>query len=549
MGALTVLSAGLEELRNRPLIPPRLLEGFQDTVEVIADLRQRTAASPGSDAIDACIAALRMECSGTLSGGARATCQRLLRIRRRAADLAAQVSVDRPVWSAWALALVRQAADAHKHLSRMAFWTQYAPPTNGTVESGRTHTSPKRQRGSGLATSLTVRVGVSPDRMQHSVTAAPEQHSELKKPIASFDLLDAGCTLGQVLEAAQQIIECHSCQWDAADEDGAAELGSRRGCRVGFSPPLCEDELKTALPTSLRRAARGAVLAARQELRQISSLTAICRKFSAMDFRFLFHPRRKLLAVGFNVRDRRCDESCYDLLASEARLTSFLAVSHGQLPLEHWFALGRMVTVVGATPTLLSWSGSMFEYLLPMLIMPSYRATHLDATCRAAVKHQIRYARRRGVPWGISESCSGTPCGGDDYGYRAFGVPGLGLAPDLGERLVVAPYAAALALVVAPREACANLARLEQLGYLGPHGFYDAIDYTAELSRTGSPARPCEIVMAHHSGMTLLALAHALLGPTMPQRFLRHPHCAAHDILLQERVPRNVCPVDPEMFR
>jgi hypothetical protein len=106
-----------------------------------------------------------------------------------------------------------------------------------------------------------------------------------------------------------------------------------------------------------------------------------------------------------------------------------------------------------------------------------------------------------------------------------------------------------LALVVAPREACANLARLEQLGYLGPHGFYDAIDYTAELSRTGSPARPCEIVMAHHSGMTLLALAHALLGPTMPQRFLRHPPCAAHDILLQERVPRNVCPVDPEMFR
>ena len=262
--------------------------------------------------------------------------------------------------------------------------------------------------------------------MQHSVTAAPEQHSELKKPIASFDLLDAGCTFGQVLEAAQQIIECHSCQWDAADEDGAAELGSRRGCRVGFSPPLCEDELKTALPTSLRRAARGAVLAARQELRQISSLTTICRKFSAMDFRFLLHPRRKLLAVGFNVRDRRYDESCYDLLASEARLTSFLAVSHGQLPLEHWFALGRMVTVVGGTPTLLSWSGSMFEYLMPMLIMPSYRATHLEATCRAAVKHQIRYARRRGVPWGISESCSGTLSGGD-YGYRAFGVPGLGL--------------------------------------------------------------------------------------------------------------------------
>jgi hypothetical protein len=274
-----------------------------------------------------------------------------------------------------------------------------------------------------------------------------------------------------------------------------------------------------------------------------------------MDFRFLFHPQRKLLAVGFNVTDRCCDESYYDLLASEARLTSFLAVSHGQLPLEHWFALGRMVTVVDGTPTLLSWSGSMFEYLLPMLIMPSYRATLLDATCRAAVKHQIRYARRRGIPWGISESCSSTLGGGDDYGYRAFGVPGLGLAPDLGKHLVIAPYAAALALVVAPREACANLAQLEQLGYLSSHGFYDAIDYTAELSRPGSPrapcthGRPCKIVMAHHSGMTLLALSHALLGPTMPQRFQRHPPCAAHDILLQERVPRNVCPVDPETLR
>jgi hypothetical protein len=125
-------------------------------------------------------------------------------------------------------------------------------------------------------------------------------------------------------------------------------------------------------------------------------------------------------------------------------------------------------------------------------------------------------------------------------------VPGLGLASDLGEHLVIAPYAAALALVVAPREACANLARLERLGYLSSHGFYDAIDYTAKLRQPDSPAQPCKIVMAHHSGMTLLAIARALLGPTMPQRFLRSPPCAAHDILLQERVPRNVCPVDPE---
>jgi hypothetical protein len=335
-----------------------------------------------------------------------------------------------------------------------------------------------------------------------------------------------------VLQAAEQIAAGHTWQLEAPEEDGCAKRDAGRGFQTSLG--------------NVRQAAHKAALAARQEVQQISSLTGLCRQLSVMDFRFLFHPRRKLLAVGYNVTDRRCDESCYDLLASEARLTSFLAVSHGQLPREHWFALGRMVTLVGGAPTLLSWSGSMFEYLLPMLIMPSYRATLLDASCHAAVKHQIRHARRRGVPWGVSESCSSTHGAGDDYGYRAFGVPGLGLASDLGEHLVIAPYAAALALVVAPREACANLARLERLGYLSSHGFYDAIDYTAKLRQPDSPAQPCKIVMAHHSGMTLLALTHALLGPTMPQRFLRNPRCAAYDILLQERVPRNVCPVDPE---
>ena len=295
-----------------------------------------------------------------------------------------------------------------------------------------------------------------------------EKPADFEKLQACFARLDAGCTLGQVLQAAEQI----------AGGD----------CGVGSSLPLREDAPEPTLPESVRQAARRAAAAARHELQQISFLSGLCRRFSAMDFRFLFHPQRKLLAVGFNVNDRRRDESHYDLLASEARLTSFLAVSHGQLPLEHWFALGRMVTVVHGTPTLLSWSGSMFEYLLPMLIMPSYRATLLDATCRAAVKHQMRYARRRGVPWGISESCSSTHGAGDDYGYRAFGVPGLGLAPDLGEHLVIAPYASALALVVAPREACANLARLEQLGYLSSHGFYDAIDYTAALQPARQPA-------------------------------------------------------------
>ena len=227
---------------------------------------------------------------------------------------------------------------------------------------------------------------------------------------ARFARLDAGC-MGQALQAAAQFAEGHDWPLGLAEElrNGDAEFRESLG--------------------RLQKSARRATRAARRELQQISRLSGLCRQFSAMDFRFLYHPQRKLLAVGFNATDRRCDESYYDLLASEARLTSFLAVSHGQLPLEHWFALGRMVTLVNGAPTLLSWSGSMFEYLLPMLIMPSHPATLLDSTCRLAVKHQIGHARQHGVPWGISESCSHVAGGGDDYGYRAFGVPGLGLAP------------------------------------------------------------------------------------------------------------------------
>ena len=356
--------------------------------------------------------------------------------------------------------------------------------------------------------------------------AAQEKLADLEKLYAWFERLDVGCSLGQALRAAEQIADGHAWQLEAAGENNFAEGDACRGFQT--------------LLASVRQAARGAASAARRELQHISSLTGLCRQFSAMDFRFLFHPRRKLLAVGFNVSDQRCDDGCYDLLASEARLTSFLAVSHGQLPREHWFALGRMVALVSGTPTLLSWSGSMFEYLLPILIMPSYRATLLDTTCRVAVKHQMRYARRRGVPWGISESCSSTHGASDDYGYRAFGVPGLGIAPDLEKHLVIAPYAAALGAGRGSREACENLSRLERLGYLSSYGFYDAIDYTADLRRPGSPAQPCKIVMAHHSGMTLLALTHALLGPTMPQRFLRNPSCAAHDILLQTRAAERV---------
>ncbi len=179
-----------------------------------------------------------------------------------------------------------------------------------------------------------------------------------------------------------------------------------------------------------------------------------------MDYDFLFDKVRRQLVIGYNVGERRCDTSYYDLLASEARLCNFVAIAQGQLPQESWFALGRLLTTAGGEPVLLSWSGSMFEYLMPLLVMPTYENTLLDQTYQAAVERQIEYGRQRGVPWGMSESGYNTVDMHQNYQYRAFGVPGLGLKRGLGDDLVVAPYASALALMVAPEAACLNLQRL-----------------------------------------------------------------------------------------
>ncbi len=189
-----------------------------------------------------------------------------------------------------------------------------------------------------------------------------------------------------------------------------------------------------------------------------------------MDFTFLFNKAHDFFTIGYNVGDHRLDSSFYDLLASEARLASFLAIAQGQLDQEHWFALGRMLTTTGGSATLLSWSGSMFEYLMPLLVMPTYPNTLLDQTYKAVVRRQISYGRQRGVPWGVSESGYNAVDLHLTYQYRAFGVPGLGLKRGLAEDLVIAPYACVLAAMIAPAAACRNMLRLTAEGQLAPMG-------------------------------------------------------------------------------
>ncbi len=277
---------------------------------------------------------------------------------------------------------------------------------------------------------------------------------------------------------------------------------------------------------------------AQQRLKEIQHLAECCTQLADMSYDFLYDRTRHQLAIGYNVDDFRRDTSYYDLLASEARLCNFVAIAEGQLPQESWFALGRLRTTAGGDPILLSWSGSMFEYLMPMLVMPSYQGSLLEQTCRAAVASQIAYGNQRGLPWGISESGYNMLDASLNYQYRAFGVPELGLKRGLADDKVIAPYATALALMVAPRAACSNLQRLAGLGLEGRYGFYEAIDYTPARLLRGQTSWRIESYMVHHQGMSLLALAFALLDKPMQRRFEADPALQATLLLLQERIPK-----------
>ncbi len=277
---------------------------------------------------------------------------------------------------------------------------------------------------------------------------------------------------------------------------------------------------------------------AKEKIDLINSLVQRIAYFATIDYDFLYDKSRHLQSVGYNVEDRRCDSSYYDLLASEARLSSFVAIAQDQLPQESWFALGRLLTNVNGEPILLSWSGSMFEYLMPLIVMPNYENSLLHQTCKAAVHRQIEYGQLRGVPWGISESGYNAFDVQQNYQYRAFGVPGLGLKRGLSQDLVIAPYASALALMVMPEKACENLERMAEQGFMGQFGFFEAIDFTSSRIPRGQPAAIIKSFMAHHEGMSLLSLAYVLLNRPMQKRFESDPLFKATLLLLQERIPR-----------
>lgn len=500
-GSLLVLRAGLLEMAGAAVLLPRAFEGLRDTIRVLLEAaRGHHRMEPSdrtqlvSDAVLSRMERLEQDLAvrrETLSTAA-AFLQSLI---ESAVEIAAVPHADEELrW--WAGTFERSCVEYRDDLLHIAAWVGLPKPPEDTWKQG----SPEQLERLGRMRELLTRLETGPSLRE---TAALR---EVTLPLIDAIRQDLG---GQLKGAGED----HVADWFR--------------------------QLRRAIVDSSQRAA--------DRIQALEQAAQQCQELSEMDFSFLFDASRDLFSIGYNAGEHRLDSSFYDLLASEARLASFIAIAQGQAGQSHWFALGRLLTTTGGAPTLLSWSGSMFEYLMPLLVMPTYENTLLDQSCKNAVRRQIQYGRQRGVPWGLSESGYNTMDLHMNYQYRAFGAPGLGLKRGLAEDLVVAPYASVLALMAAPEAACRNLERLEAEGRKGAYGMYEAIDYTPSRLPRGATSATVRQFMAHHEGMSLLALAYVLLDKPMQRRFIADPMLRSVELLLQERVPKACAPVFPHV--
>lgn len=290
------------------------------------------------------------------------------------------------------------------------------------------------------------------------------------------------------------------------------------------------------LKEALARAstAAGEVLALATQVRDSAE-----RLISGTDMAFLYDPTRHVFSIGYNLDRGRLDNNAYDLLASESRLASFIAIAKGEVPGRHWIHLGRPFTRDGPDTLLLSWSGTMFEYLMPELVMDEPESSVLGRSALAAIDSQIRFGVQNDIPWGISESGYYALDDASNYGYQAFGVPALAIRAGKSVERVVAPYACCLAVQLRPKAVIDNLHRLEQLGARGRYGFYEAVDFTPQRMDIGATRAIVKTYMAHHQGMALVSLGNALLHPNARSRFHDDARVQACALYLQERIPRD----------
>jgi cyclic beta-1,2-glucan synthetase len=289
-------------------------------------------------------------------------------------------------------------------------------------------------------------------------------------------------------------------------------------------------------------AARANAVEAVARVRELAANAA--RLADGINMRFLYDTRRRLFGVGYAVGGPREFYSHYDLLASECRLASMVSIAKGDLPVDHWFALSRAYSYSSRGQVLLSWSGTMFEYLMPLLFTRSFSNSVLDEACRDAVQRQIVYGEENNIPWGISESAWSALDSHQIYQYRAFGVPTLSLNPTTEDEMVVSPYSSALAMQLDPAAATENLERLKNLGMAGPMGFYEAIDFSRESGQSGARGVVIYCYMAHHQGMSLAALDNVLHRDVMQRRFHGDLRIRAVESLLFESIPVTRLPIN-----
>ena len=489
---LLTLGSGLREQADEPIFTPQILAGLRDTAGVLKGLAGENAALSQFDAV--------LEKTPSTLHAAHALLERATSLANQIADSLADSEEELKDWSQ---TLKRSCEEHWEELRFVAPWL----------------TLPCRHRRSRVE-----------GAQGSSCDDGEGDHSPLTSAATKLDVtiaqLDPAPTLREVANFDQSLRPL----MEAALHDLSTE------------PVQSRNEAQTYL-TELSRCLREAKDQARQRLLALETLAQHTDELAAMDFTFLFDPARDLFSIGFDTTEGRLDASFYDLLASEARVCSYVAIALGQVPHDHWFSMGRLLVASRGEPILVSWSGSMFEYLMPLLVMPNYENTLLDHTCQAATQRQIEYGTLRGVPWGISESGYNRTDVHLNYQYRAFGVPGLGLKRGLAEDLVIAPYATAMALMVAPAEACKNLQRLADEGREGAFGFYEAVDYTRSRLPPNGTSATVRSFMVHHQGMSLLALVNLLRCCPMQRRFMACPLLKAADLLLQERVPRTAASV------
>jgi hypothetical protein len=276
------------------------------------------------------------------------------------------------------------------------------------------------------------------------------------------------------------------------------------------------------------------------ELQAVSSDAG--RLADEMSFAFLWSRRRKLLSIGFDGGEKILHDACYDLLASEARTASFIAIAKDEIPQETWFLLSRSRTVDRGRAVLLSWTGTMFEYLMPAIWMKTYPGTLLEASQRGAIISQQEFTASKRIPWGISEAAFATRDASGNYGYHAFGIPQLAIFHSEVNALVISPYSTFLALNTTPKAALENLRRMSHDGWFGEYGFYESADYSASRDRIWR--HEYELIrcwMAHHQGMSLLAIANFLADGVVQGWFHSHPRVQATELVLDEK-PLNYMP-------